>query len=478
MVSCGILSPAEAQYAANVEVLVVGGGGCGLTAALAAHEAGAEVLVLERDAAALGTTAMSTGLIPGAGTRQQREHGIDDSPERFAADIRSKTRGETDPGIALALARESAATIEWLTDRHGVPLTLVDTFLYPGHSVMRMHGTPHRTGRELMGALAGAIDRAGIDVLTEAHVTSLFAQPDGRVAGARLERPDGSTEDIGCEALVLACCGFAGNARMLAEHIPEIVNATFFGHPGNKGDAIRWGGGLGAAVRDMGAYQGHGGLAAGRGVPLLWALIMEGGYQVNARGLRFSNEARGYSEQAVEVVAQPGSVAWDIFDARLHTLMLEFEDYTDALEARAVVEAPDIAGLARVTGLPEQALAATLHEVGQMSRGERADPFGRDFTRKPPLAPPYYAAKVTGALFHTQGGLVVDGQGRVLREDGSALPNLFAGGGAARGISGPSSWGYMAGNGLLTATTFGRLAGDAAARLRGRRGRETVTHGN
>ena len=91
-------------------------------------------------------------------------------------------------------------------------------------------------------------------------------------------------------------------------------------------------------------------------------------------------------------------------------------------------------------------------------------PGDRRFGGKPPLAAPYYAVKVTGALFHTQGGLAVDAQGRVLRDDGSALPNLFAGGGAARGISGPSSWGYMAGNGLLTATTFGRLAGDAAAR--------------
>jgi fumarate reductase flavoprotein subunit len=97
-------------------------------------------------------------------------------------------------------------------------------------------------------------------------------------------------------------------------------------------------------------------------------------------------------------------------------------------------------------------------------RGERADRFGRDFTGHPPLAPPYRAVKVKGALFHTQGGLVVDAQARVLREDGRPLPNLLAGGGAARGVSGPSSW-YLAGNGLLTATTFGRLAGTTASRL-------------
>jgi fumarate reductase flavoprotein subunit len=460
-----VLPVDAARFAGRVPVLVVGAGGCGLTAALAAREAGAEVLVLERDAAALGSTAMSTGLIPGAGTRMQRERGIDDSPERFAADIVAKAGGETDSDIALALARESARTIEWLVDEQRVPLSLVDSFLYPGHTRMRMHGSPNRTGSELMGSLTNAVERRGIDVLTEAHVTHLFATADARVRGVRIVRPDGSREDLECDALVLACCGFAGNSQMVAQYIPEIVGATFHGHPGNKGDAIRWGLELGAAVRDIHAYQGHGGLAAGRGIPILWPLIMEGGFQVNLLGLRFSNEAKGYSEQAVEVVAQPQHVAWDIYDARLHRLMQEFDDYRDAIEARAILSAPTVEELALATQLPLDALRTTLADVAAMVRGERACPYGRDFTRRAALAPPYYAVKVTGALFHTQGGLAVDATGRVLRDDGSTLPNLFAGGGAARGVSGPGCAGYMAGNGLLTATTFGRLAGRAAATL-------------
>ncbi len=461
----GILQPGAARFTAHVPVLVIGGGGCGLTAALAAHEQGAEVMVLERDTSALGTTAMSTGLIPGAGTRLQQAAGVEDSPELFAADIMKKTRGETDQDIALALARESAATVEWLIDAQQVPLSLVDSFLYPGHSVKRMHGSPNRTGGELMGSLSAAVDRRGIDVLTDALVGELFADAmDSRVCGVRVHRPDGSIEDLRCDTLVLACCGFAGNAAMLQQFIPEIVPATFFGHPGNKGDAIRWGLALGAAVRDIHAYQGHGGLALGRGIPILWPLIMEGGFQVNAAAERFSNEALGYSEQAVQVIAQPGRFVWDIYDERLHQLMLEFDDYRDAVEARAIVSAPDLTELARLTALPAAALRASCDTVAGCGRGERADDFGRDFTATPALAAPYYAVKVTGALFHTQGGLAVDAQGRVLRDDGRPLPNLFAGGGAARGISGPSCWGYMAGNGLLTATTFGRLAGRAAAR--------------
>ena len=461
-----VQDPAQALWAAQVPVLVVGGGGCGLTAALAAQQAGAEVLVLERDASALGTTAMSTGLIPAAGTRLQRERGIVDTPALFAEDILAKTKGQTDPVIAHALATASAHTVEWLIDDHQIPLSLIDSFLYPGHRVKRMHGTPNRTGSELMGALSAAIERRGIDVLTEAQVTDLFAdRADGRVRGVRVRRPDGSREDLGCDALILACCGFAGNPEMVQEYIPEIVGATFFGHPGNKGDAIRWGLALGAAVRDIHSYQGHGGLAAGRGIPILWPLIMEGGFQVNVAGERFSNEARGYSEQAVDVVAQPGHVAWDIYDERLHRLMLEFDDYRDAMEARAILKADDVVTLAQLAGIDAIGLQRTLEEVSACVRSERADRFGRNFSGKPTLAPPFYAVKVTGALFHTQGGLAVDAEARVLREDGSRLPNLFAGGGAARGISGPGAAGYMAGNGLLTATTFGRLAGEAAARL-------------
>jgi fumarate reductase flavoprotein subunit len=317
-----------------------------------------------------------------------------------------------------------------------------------------------------MGALSAAIERRGVDVLTEALVTGLFADPaDGRVRGARVRRPDGSTEDLSCDALILACCGFAGNAAMVREYIPEIEGATFFGHPGNKGDAIRWGLALGAAVRDIHSYQGHGGLAAGRGIPILWPLIMEGGFQVNVAGERFSNEARGYSEQAVDVVAQPGHVAWDIYDARLHQLMLEFDDYRDAVEARAVLSADSVEALAGLAGIDAAGLVRTVAEVAVLTRDGGTDRHGRRFGGTAVLQAPYYAVKVTGALFHTQGGLVVNAEARVLREDGSALPNLFAGGGAARGISGPSCWGYMAGNGLLTATTFGRLAGEAAARL-------------
>ena len=449
----------------SIPVLVIGSGGCGLTAALAAKENKTEVLVIERDSTPLGTTAMSTGLIPGANTRLQRAAGIEDTPEIFANDIINKTKGETDPEIATSLAIESSKTIEWLIDNYQIPLSLVDSFLYPGHSVMRMHGTPNRTGSELMGALCRAAERAEIDVLTSALVTDLYSDSNHKILGVKVLRTDGQTEEIGCDALILACCGFAGNSEMVEEYMPEIKEAEFFGHPGNKGDAIKWGKSLGADLADIGSYQGHGGLAAGRGVPILWPMIMEGGFQVNINGERFSNESLGYSEQAVKVVSQPKKIAWNIFDERLHELMKEFEDYNNAIEANAIIKADNAAELSALTGINKESLDKTIKEVEEMVEGKRKDSFGRDFTIKPKLESPYYTVKVTGALFHTQGGLVVNEHAQVMDKNKDPLPNLFAGGGSARGISGPSDWGYIAGNGLLTATTFGRLAGLSAANL-------------
>jgi len=454
---------AELGDAPEVPLVIIGAGACGLTAALAAHDGGASPLLLERDATPSGSTALSSGMIPAAGTRWQRAAGVDDEPARMAADIQRKARGEAEPALVDAVCAEAAPCLEWLADAHGVPLSLVEGFRYPGHGCLRMHAPPTRTGAELEGALLQAAERAGIDLITGAHVTALFADDDGRVHGLELTRPDGSTERIACEAMVLACNGYGGNPEMVRRYLSEMAQAEYFGHPGNQGDAVRWGEALGAATSGMAAYQGHGSVAAPHGILITWALMMEGGIQVNAAGERFSNEHDGYSEQAVRVLDQPDGLAWDVFDDRLLALGREFEDFHQAEAAGAVRHGDDAGALAQACGLPAEALAAAIAESQALAAGEGVDRFGRDFTGQPPLAAPYHAIRVTGALFHTQGGLKIDPAARVLRPDGSALPNLFAGGGAAVGVSGNAVWGYLSGNGLLTAVTLGRIAGRTAA---------------
>jgi fumarate reductase flavoprotein subunit len=196
--------------------------------------------------------------------------------------------------------------------------------------------------------------------------------------------------------------------------------------------------------------------------------VTEGGFHVNGQGKRFSNENAGYSEQALKVQRQPGNVAWAIWDERCDAIAMQQASHVEAKQAGAVRLCDSVEEIARVVGCDAKALARTFADVAAAVRGEKKDEFGRDFTKKPVLKPRYCVSKIAGALTHTQGGLEVNTEMRVLRNDGTPFPNLFAGGGAARGLSGPSDWGYLSGSGLMTAANMGRLAGIAAAKLVGK----------
>lgn len=428
----------------QVPVAIVGAGACGLTAALMLRDAGVDCVLLERDASPQGSTALSSGFIPAAGTAVQRAAGVhDDSAARFAADIQAKAHGRAAPHLVAAYTEAIAPAIDTLQQRHAIAFELLDGFLYPGHTLRRMHTLPQRTGAALMAALQAAAVRAGATLLTQARVHTLWCDTTDRVLGVSMQRPDGSDEHLACDALVLACNGFGGNAAMVREHLPALRDAVFAGHTGNDGSAIAWGSALGARLADLSGCQGHGSWAVPHGVLITWALMTEGGVQVNAAGRRFHDETRGYSEAAVDVLAQPGGVAWNVFDTRLLELARRFPDFVSAEAAGAVRHAADAQGLAALIGCDGGTLGDTLAT-----------------TR---LTAPYHAIRVTGALFHTQGGLDIDAQARVRRADGTPVPNLLAAGGAARGVSGDSVSGYLSGNGLLSAMAGGFIAARTAS---------------
>ncbi|MGB3500642.1 MAG: FAD-dependent oxidoreductase [Mesorhizobium sp.] len=458
-----VLAPPAEGFDVSVPLLIVGAGGAGLCAALAAADLGVECMILERDKRPGGNTALSTGLIPGAGTGMQKAAGIDDAPDIFLADVVKKTHDGVDMAVARRLTDESAATIEWLVDRHGIGLTLLPDLHYPGHSRPRMHGTVNRNGAELHDELMAAVSRAGVEIVTEARVTRLYAAEDGTIRGVEITRPDGTLEQLGCDAVLLACNGFGGNRDLIRQYIPSLDGVQYLGHPSNQGEAALFGEALGAKLEDMGAFQGHGSINLVSGQPM-WNCMTINGIQVNLSGERFSNEAQGYSEQALRVLGQPEGVAFGIFDQRGHDLGLDTLEYRQGVKIGAVKRAETVEEMAAMTGLPVEALTATIADVVGLAKGGGTCRFGRKFANTPALEAPFYLARVTGAYFHTQGGLAVDEDARVLRPDGSAFPNLFAAGGAARGLSGPGDWGYLSGNGLWSATTLGRLGGTAAAR--------------
>lgn len=442
------------DFEVEAQTVIVGAGAGGLVAALAAQGEGQQVLILEADATPSGSTALSAGLIPAAGTRFQADLGLSDSPELFAADIQAKAHGENDPALVQALAEGSAAAVTWLADVHGLPFSVVNDFDYPGHSCRRMHGLPSRSGRELIDRLRTAVERQGIDLVCGRRVVTLYRTGE-RIVGVGAVGPDGREERIGCGRLILACNGFGGNRALVARYMPDIATAVWFGHDGNKGEAVHWGSALGAGLRHLGAYQGHGNVAVPHGILITWAVITQGGVQVNHTGDRFWDESQGYSEAARRVLAQPGGFAWSVFDARIAAIARQFQDFKDAEAQGAIRTADDIADLATAIGVDPIRLSASLADRPADGGPDR---FGRRFSG-PALHPPFCAVKVTGALFHTQGGLSVDPQGRVLRPDGTAFANLFAIGGAAVGVSGSGDSGYLSGNGLLSAVVLGFRAG-------------------
>lgn len=446
----------------DLPILIAGAGAAGLAAALAAADGGAEVIVAERSPHFKqgSNSAMSTAMIPAGGSRWQSEHGIDDSPDQFFGDMSRATDGTVDPVVGHALTTVAPRLVEWLADSCGVPLQLATDFTYPGHSARRCHTVEDRSGKSLLRHLLAAVaSRSNITLVTPLELTAV-READGAL-DAELSTPDGSSEWERFSSVILATNGYAGDKELLRENIPDMVEAYYHGGDGSLGHAVRIGRALGADTAYLDAYQGHGSLAMPHAILLTWAVMVHGGFMVNSAGERFADESGSYSSFGAKVIAQPDRTGWAIFDERISELCAPFADYQDILAANAVHRASSARELAEIIGCDEDTLRSQFSAIDSYREGRALDPLGRtDFGVG--LSSPYCAVRVTGALFHTQGGLVVDEHARVQR-GGRPIPGLYAAGGAAVGASGHGASGYLAGNGLLGALGLGYLAGSHVA---------------
>lgn len=448
----------------DVDLVVAGAGGAGLAAALAAAQSGMSVAVLEwrENFRQANNTSMSTAMIPAAGTRWQQQAGIDDSAERFLDDVVGKTKGTADPVVSRSLVEIGPELVAWLADDCGLPLELVTEFTYPGHSRPRCHSMPDRAGSSLLRGLLAALERQPTaDLVVPSRLREVDLGPDGAVIAAVTEDPSGARQRITTSALVMATGGFGADPALVAEHLPEIASGLYFGGDGCVGDALRIGQRLGADTAHLDAYQGHGSVAVPHGVLTTWATVMHGSVIINDDGQRFGDETTGYSEYARVVLDQPGGKAWLLLDERIDAACRPFKDHQDLVSQGAVRWAQDLTSLAKLIDVGPEVLGETIARAGESAARRVVDAFGRrDW--EAPLVAPYGAIRITGALFHTQGGVRVSGNAEVLR-DGVPVPGLYAAGGAAAGMSGDGASGYLAGNGLLAALGLGYRAGRAAA---------------
>lgn len=445
----------------DVDVLVVGAGACGLAAAIAAHDSGASVAIVEKRERPGGNSSLSTGSVPAANSRFQRAAGLEDSPEKLVADLMGIAKETDDLALVRRMAEVSAETVEWMVDTVGARIVLITAYKHIGHSIQRLHAPVSRRGQDLVDDFLAAIEKREIPLAVGNAVEDLIVE-NGVVLGARVNAGDGVFE-MRARKTILAVNGFAADPALVKQYCPEIAGAQYFGALGSHGEAVRWGLKYGAVLANMGAYQGYAAVAYPHGSLLSWTTIEKGGILVGADAKRFGDESLGYSGFARIVLGQ-GEYAFAVFDQKIFEVAALEEEFMELVRYGGVKKAGDIAALAAMFDLDAGQLASTVAAYNAAAGGMAGDSQGRRNFGLGALQAPFYGCRVVPGLFHTQGGLRVDGFARVLKPDGTPIPGLFAGGGAAAGISGKQgALGYASGNGLLTAIALGRLAGLTAA---------------
>jgi fumarate reductase flavoprotein subunit len=440
----------------EIDIIVIGAGGCGLMAALVAARKGARVLLVEKTDKPGGGTAFSSKGIRAAGSRRQRELNIADSAALYAEDILRRNNGESDAVIVRRLAETSGRVANFLTDHAGIEFHIGE-FAF-GHSALRSHSW--KENQTITDFLFAAVQREkNIQLRFSTPVLALEKNADGAVVGVKTNDGVLTTQKI-----ILASGGFGASTELLSKYIPKAVDIPFPGHHGSTGDGIKMGLEIGAALENMGAFQPYPAyIGPGkRAVPPEVAL--SGGIMVDVAGKRFVDETHYPGGLGIKMLDLPGKEAYEIFDERifqLHRNAPGLRGLGTYFDEGLLLKAESPEDLAGKLAIDAAGLKQTLRDCNERAASGAKDTFGRVLPQ--PLQAPYYGIKVTVALYHTQGGLKVNLNGQVLRADGSIIPNLYAGGGAAVGVSGKGLEGYLPGNGLLASLGLGMLAAEHAA---------------
>jgi fumarate reductase flavoprotein subunit len=447
MSGCSAGGPKSAE-GPEADVVVVGGGGAGLAAAIEAADKGASVIVLEKMAFLGGNTAICGGLVPGVGTELQRAEGIEDSPEKYAQDIMSANGNTGDPDLVRVATEAAADFVPWFESLGAEFLKVVP---FPGNSVNRLHQEKSLSGAGLVQVLKAAAESRNIEIMLETTATGLVKDANGAIVGVKATTKDGKQITVGAKAVVLSTGGFAGNKEMLAQYIPAMTESGLLGNPGNVGDGIKMGIEAGADVRFMDAYLPHAAVNPEKTLLITWEAIMRGSILVNGNGERFVNEALGYAKCAPEVATQDR--VYLVFDENVKALVEKMASYQSV-----TVEAASADELADTLQIDKTNFAATLADyAAAVTAG--SDEFGRTVFEKP-LEGKLSAIEVKSYLLFTTGGLRIDTSARVLDKSGNPIPGLYAAGEtAATGVAGEGYAGYITGEGLLSAFAFGRIAG-------------------
>lgn len=462
----------------NYDVIIIGAGSTGMPAGIFAAGRGARVLQIEADERIGGTLYWSSGQMSAAGTRLQEAAGIDDSVEEHYQDAMRISSGTMDPALGRKAIDHASDTLDWLMELGFEPL--------PGHPVAGSAHEPYRTRRYCWGEKLGvsvldamtppferlaADDR--IDLRLETRFTRLLADGSGAVTGVEVETPSGSTERHYGQNVVLASGGYAANLEMWAEITPQFA-LTSYCNPYSRGDGIRAARELGATVSGgdsflttvAGFRQDADDPLSGAHLRLNPAIRKPWEFYVNGEGRRFVREDHpsiDHIERAV--LALPDFTLYVIFDepmrqnAPVITLETRAEMAARLGNHAHFLKADSLAGLAEQIGADPETLERTAAQFNHAVESRHDPEFGREHMIRPIGTPPFYAVKAVGFTVVSPAGIDVDAGLRVLREDGSAIPNLYAAG-EVLGFSKLSGNAFVGGMSLMPALTFGRLLGE------------------
>jgi fumarate reductase flavoprotein subunit len=439
----------------RTDVVVIGSGGAGLTAAITAREKGAAVILLEKEPVAGGNTKLAAGGMNAAGTRFQTARGIDDSPQQMIDDTLKGGRSVNDPALVEVLAGHSVDAVDWLTT---LGADLSDVGRMGGHSVNRTH---RPTGGAGVGAhVAQVLWDAAVARGTQIRFNSRavrILKDGGAVSGVLVHGAHTGYYVIRADAVVLATGGFSRDNRRVAVHDPSLKGFQSTNHPGATGEGLDVATRAGAAMRDLEHIQAHPTYSPVGGVMITEAVRGNGAILVNRDGARFVNEIGTRDIVSAAILAQRGGSAYLVFDETVRRSLKQIEGYR---ELHIVIEGRSLDDLADRLQVPATVLTATVAGYNEAVAAGRDPLFARGNMPHPLTQPPVYAIEVAPAVHHTMGGVVIDTTATVRGTDGLPVAGLYAAGEVTGGVHGANRLG---GNAMTDIVAFGRIAGEQAA---------------
>ncbi len=447
-----------ASKAADVtcDIVVIGAGGAGMSAATEASSKGAKVILLEKMGIAGGNTNSATGGLNASETKIQAALGIEDSNEQYYQDTMKGGYNLNDPDLVRNMVEKSSETVDWLMS---LGADLSDVGKMAGSTNSRTHRPQGGAaiGVHLVPVLEKAAKDAGVDIRYNSKVTDIIEE-GGKAVGVKVSSASGDYT-VKAGAVIIATGGFGANPDMVVKYKADLAGFGTTNHKGATGDAFAWVEKFNAELVQMEQIQTHPTVVPSNGVMITEAVRGNGAIMVNREGKRFGNEMATRDVMSADVLAQTGKTAYLLFDQSVRESLKAIEGYA---KQGLLTEGATPAELAGKLGMDAAALEATIAAYNGYQKGGSGDPdFGRKASEMPRALEkgPYYAVEVGPAIHHTMGGIKIDTKAQVINKSGSPVPGLFAAGEVTGGVHGGNRLG---GNAVADICVYGKIAGDSA----------------